>query len=323
MRPVSVPGASTADRYRTFARVEATGQSQSFESLALGVADSPELIELIDELPSAKRQVNLVFAAARAAGAPVDDFGAFREFLLENWREVRSIALMRSTQTNEAARCAVMLPVLASLPGPLALVEIGASAGLCLYPDRYSYRYGDAVLHPTDGPSTVTLSPSISGPVPVPDRMPEVVWRAGLDLNPLDLFDESNAAWLETLVWPEHDERRARLRAAIQIAKADPPQIRRGDAIEDVAALVAEAPAGATVVVYHSAVLAYLQAADRERFVSVVTGLPVHWISYEGQKVVPGVEPPSSVDPSLFLLALDGQPLALAGAHGQSLDWLS
>ena len=46
-------------------------------------------------------------------------------------------------QTNEAGRCAVLLPVLAALPQPLALLEVGASAGLCLYPDRYAYRYGD------------------------------------------------------------------------------------------------------------------------------------------------------------------------------------
>ena len=47
----------------------------------------------------------------------------------------------RRTQTNEPRRCATLLPALAQLDGPLALLEVGASAGLCLYPDRYSYRY--------------------------------------------------------------------------------------------------------------------------------------------------------------------------------------
>ena len=49
--------------------------------------------------------------------------------------------LERRTQTNEPARCALMLPLLAALPQPLALLEVGASAGLCLLPDRYGYDY--------------------------------------------------------------------------------------------------------------------------------------------------------------------------------------
>ena len=38
----------------------------------------------------------------------------------------------RRTQTNEPARCAVLLPALAQLPEPLALVDVGASAGLTM-----------------------------------------------------------------------------------------------------------------------------------------------------------------------------------------------
>jgi hypothetical protein len=47
--------------------------------------------------------------------------------------------LAQSTQTNEPGRCAALLPMLARLPEPLALLEVGASAGLCLLPDFYTY----------------------------------------------------------------------------------------------------------------------------------------------------------------------------------------
>ncbi len=40
--------------------------------------------------------------------------------------------MSKRTQTNEPGRCAVLLPLLAALPQPLALLEVGASAGLCL-----------------------------------------------------------------------------------------------------------------------------------------------------------------------------------------------
>ena len=325
MKLVSDSDASTAERYRLFAEVEAKGESATYEEWAFGVAADSSVIELIDELPYSKRQVNLVFAAARVAGAGVGAYPEFRDWLLKQWPAVRSVALARSTQTNEAARCAVLLPLLAALPQPLALLEVGASAGLCLSPDRYSYRYNGEELDPADGPSEVVLAPRITGAVPIPQRMPSIVWRAGIDLNPLDVNDPVEMAWLETLIWPEHDERRQRLRSAVRIAQQDPPRIVRSDAVSALAALASEAPAGATLVVFHSAVLAYFSREDRQSFVKLATELPGHWISNEGQSVVASVEKQvalAGVDPSLFAVSLDGRLVAFAGGHGQSLEWI-
>jgi hypothetical protein len=39
--------------------------------------------------------------------------------------------------------------------------------------------------------------------------------------------------WLETLVWPDQEQRARNLRAAIEIARLDPPTIRRGDLLAD------------------------------------------------------------------------------------------
>jgi hypothetical protein len=219
----------------------------------------------------------------------------------------------------------VLVPLLAALPQPLALIEVGASAGLCLYPDRYSYRYGETVLHPQSGPSAVMVAPRLDGPVPVPERMPEVTWRAGIDLNPLDVTSDADVAWLDALVWPEHDERRERLQNAVGIVRREPPRIEKANALEALPALAVEAPKDATLVVYHSAVLAYFTADDRSAFVELVSGLNGHWISNEGLSVVPGVQerltaqPP---DPALFIVAQDGIPVAFAGGHGQSLSWI-
>src|SRR5699024_3203234 len=118
--------------------------------------------------------------------------GALREVLTTRWSQVRETILTRATQTNEVGRCASLLPLLATLPGPLALVEVGASAGLCLHPDRWSYRYLDddgcevARVDPPAGPSPVVLDCTVSGPVPIPPSLPQVVHRGGVDLNPLD-----------------------------------------------------------------------------------------------------------------------------------------
>ena len=316
----------TSAWYRSFAELEARGQSAIYERWALGVADDPALIALLEELPLQKRQPNLVFACARLLGVPEGDYPAFRHWLVQHWSTVVTEALARSTQTNEARRCASLVLALSLIPGPLALLEVGASAGLCLFPDRYSYSYdGAAPVDPAAGPSSVLLECATTGSVPRFAAVPQVAWRAGLDLHPLDVHDADDMHWLETLVWPEHHERRARLRAAIRIAAENPPLLERGDASE-LAALAAQAPNDATLVVITSAVLVYLPFAERMRFVESVRALDARWISLEGVRGLPTVRaalPDNGGSDGRFVLALDEVPLAFTGPHGQSLDWIT
>lgn len=209
----------------------------------------------------------------------------------------------------------------------LALIEAGASAGLVLYPDRYSYRYdlgGETVsLDPLDGPSEVLLPCAIEEGA-APSRLPEVVWRAGVDLNPIDVRDADSLAWLEALVWPEHEERRMRLRAAAQVAAADPPHLIAGDILERVPELVAAAPTGARIVVFHSAVLAYLDPERRREFAELMLATPgITWLSNESPRVLPefAAKVRSATPDEMkgrMLLAVNGEPVALTGPHGQS-----
>ncbi|MFJ2810577.1 DUF2332 domain-containing protein [Kitasatospora sp. NPDC087271] len=334
------------DLYRAFAEREARGNSASYQGLAERAAGDDELWALLDGLPAPKRQPNLLFGSVRHLGGPVTaGYPAFRTWVSAHWDEVAATMLRRRTQTNEAGRCATLLPLLAALPQPLALIEVGASAGLCLYPDRYRYRYtvevgeaGEASeAGEAGGPaiefgaqeSPVTLECAVRGPVPLSaslrERLPEVVWRAGIDLNPLDVRDEEDMRWLESLVWPEQAHRLERLRGAVQVARAEPPHLVRGDLNATVRELVAQVPAGATPVVFHSAVLAYLPPEAREEFAVTMRGLPGHWISNEAVSVLPTVERrlphPAPVGSGLFALALDERPVAFTGPHGQSLDW--
>jgi hypothetical protein len=352
MQPMSELEAETVrDYYGKFARLEAAGTSPIYADWAAGVAEDDEVIELLLDLPRPKRQANLLFAAARHLGAGEGPYAELRNWLVDHWSETRDLMLARSTQTNEAGRCATLLPALARIPGPLALIEVGASAGLCLYPDRYSYRYtvtevadptgitdsaapamserasGHSVnLDPPNGPSEVVIDCELKNAT-APEEIPEIAWRAGIDLNPLDITDPDQREWLRSLVWPEHDERRARLTAAAEIAAADPPRLVRGDLLETIESLLAEVPAGTQPVVFHSAVLAYVDAESRARFASLMHSRDdVVWISNEGAGVLPetreqlealGVE----VD-GRFVLSVDGVAQALTGPHGQSFTGL-
>ncbi|SCG76686.1 DUF2332 domain-containing protein [Micromonospora humi] len=308
---------STADTYQAFADREARDVSPTYHRLSRAVARDPELLALLDTLPEAKRQPNLLFGVVRLRGGPVADPAAFRDHVLAHWPDIAAQMRVRATQTNEAGRCAVLLPVLAALPQPLALLEVGASAGLCLYPDRFGYRYGDRRV----GDGEPVLDCALAGTAP-PDRRPEVVWRAGLDVHPLDVTDPADLAWLDALIWPEHTHRRDRLRAAAAVAAADPPLLVRGDLVDDLPALAARAPAGATLVVFHSSVLYQVPAARRAAFTALVRTLPGHWLANEDPAVLPHAAMPAPPDGGFHnVLALDGRPLAWTRGHGQAATW--
>lgn len=306
-----------ASRYTDFAVREARGVSPTYERLSLAISADDRILELLTSVPAPKRQPNLLLAVVRLLGGPVDDPAAFHDFTVAHWPEIATGLRTRATQTNEVGRCALLLPVLSSLPQPLALLEVGAAAGLGLYPDRYNYRYGEHRI----GSGGPTLDCALTGTAP-PTRLPEVVWRAGLDLNPLDVTVSDDVAWLEALIWPEHQHRRDRLRAAAAVAVADPPTLIRGDLVDDLLALAAQAPADATLVVFHTSVLYQVPADRRAAFVDLVGALPGHWISVEAPDVMSYQGLPPAPDDALHnVLALDGTPLAWTRGHGQAMAW--
>lgn len=312
-------------RYARFADEEAHGHSPLYEEIARGVAADEEIIGFLLTLPKCKRQPNLVLAAVRHLFGTPAGWAAFREILLANRDAVRAVMQSRATQTNEPARCATLLPVLARLPQPLALIEVGASAGLCLLPDLYGYDYGRRVISPGTAAFPM-LRCAVNDATPIPAAMPRIAWRAGLDLNPLEACDPSQTAWLEALVWPEQTDRLANLRAAIRIAAAVRPRIVRGDLLgQSLERLCGEAPTDATLVIFHTAVLAYVpDPADRQAFAERTMRLGT-WISNETPGVLPAIarctDGPGA--PGRFLLSLDGAPVAWTDPHGSSLDWIA
>jgi hypothetical protein len=314
------PVAGVVETYRAFARREARGRSAAYESLAESAADDAAIVDFVASLPQAKRQPNLLFAAARyLLGEPVS-IGQLRELVSQSDAALTQVMLTRRTQTNEPARCAVLLPVLAQLPQPLALIEAGASAGLTLLFDRYSYDYGGYQLAGSD-PHGPTLRCEPRGPVPLPARIPAIAWRAGLDLNPLDVASDDDVRWLSCLVWPGEGGRERRLAAAIACARRDPPAVYRGDLLTDLPALAAQAPAGATLVIYHSSVLYQVAPDARQQFASTVRDLAAVWLSSEPPGILAGTAVPA-VDDQMCVLARDGDVTAFADSHGAWLQWL-
>lgn len=312
------------ESYLGFANFQARGVSPLYQELSESIAESDELLDFVASLPAQKQQPNLVLAAIRwECGLPADGAELHRR-VREASERIRSTVMMRSTQTNEPARCATLLPVLATLPQPLALLEVGASAGLCLLPDRYGYRFGAIEIEPPEGVDAPVFDCAASADR-LPTSVPRIIWRAGLDLHPIDVTDPHQTRWLRNLIWPGQEDRRARLDQAVAVAAENPPRVEKGDLLQDLERVADDAPSGATLVVFHTAVLNYVaDQGDRDRFADIVTDLDAVWISNEGMSVFPDLT--NAAGPGLprdrFLLSVDGVPTALTGFHGQAFEWL-
>jgi hypothetical protein len=310
-----------AERYRRFAELEAGGRSPLYARLALGVAGDPEVLALLARVPPAKQQPNLLLASVRSLAGVRSSYPAFRAAVLDQPEAVTATLLTHRAQTNEVGRCASLLPVLAALPGPLALLEVGASAGLCLLPDRYADDYGGRLVG--DPASPVRLHCELAGPVPVPATVPEVVWRRGIDLDPVDVHDPEQVRWLECCVWPDQPERLARLRAAVGVPTRPP-----SSKATCWSASARSRPGRHPRPPSSSATppCSPISPSRSERFAALVGALPAVWISNEGPdrlpplaaKLDPGAAPPTAH----FLLARDEELLAVTDPHGAWLHWL-
>lgn len=318
-------------KFRSFSVREARGASPLYERICGVVAGRADVLELMLGAQRGQRRPNLLLAAVHelllrglpdplaayyrsVGGTRAPDAAAgerFCELALARATEVRELIRTRRTQTNEVARCTGLMPALARIEGPLAVIDVGASAGLNLNLDRYAYDYGAAGSLRPDG-AELTLSCEVRGALRVPSALPRIVWRRGLDTNPLDGTDPDTARWLDALIWPEHEERRRRLRRALAVLRRHPVELVRGDAFELLPVLARQAPPDATLVLMHSSVFMYLSHQERERFGRLLAELGAHDVGAEG---VPGAAWTYNV------LSLDGVRLGNADGHGGWIEW--
>jgi hypothetical protein len=318
-------------RYRQFADRECKGYSARYYELALAVSEDDDVAGFIAGMPVI--QPNLFFASVQFLTGP-DHMprtgSALRAIVQRRGGEIAEVMRSHRTQTNEVGRCAVLLPALPS--GPLALVEAGASAGLCLLLDHFHYDFGSTSIGMASSP--VHLRCRVAGPVPVPSALPQIVWRWGLDASPINVHDDAAIRWLMACVWSDEPERRRRLEGAIELARVHRPPVSAGDLVDDLPVVLAEAPHDAQLVVFHSAVLSYVSPDRRHAFADILadasTRRDIVWLSNEAHGIVPEVTAlapsPSTVQ---FLLGRTrftngrrrNELLALAHPHGAELAW--
>jgi hypothetical protein len=366
------------EQFRLFAQGAARDGATTYDIICRGIADDPEIMALIGEAPLAQRRPNLLLAAVHflllggtphplaahydtvraveadqplaPAGPDSDVVVEFKDFCLTHRAELLELITVRSTQTNEVARCTALLPGLVHIAAgypdgqPLQLLDLGTSAGLNLLFDSYRYTYRQrsdgTILEAGRAGSVVHLECEARTDL---DRLPPLVpppiaGRTGMDALPIDPRSDDGAHWLLACLWPDNLRRFERLRGALAVAQAtsDPPTVHCGDIIDDLPAVAESIGGGEPLVVFHSWVAAYLTPERQAQLVEAVGALsglrPIHHLYAEAPVETPGLPTPPSPSPSpisnlttaLVHLPPGGAPpvrLADMHHHGNWLRW--
>ncbi len=243
-------------------------------------------------------------------------------------REVFIRAFLASPpQTNEVGRSGVLLGgflYIAQQTGlPLRTLEIGASAGLNLIWDRYHYTLGAGQWG--NPASLVHLEPEWTGPLPPLSAKLTVAQRAACDIAPVDIADAGQRLRLTAYVWPDQQDRLARLVAAIALARAAGHRVEKADAAAWLQGQLAARQPGEATVLYHSIMWQYMPEATQSAITVLMQAAgeqatreaPLAWLRYE----------PTSKGgkPELGLTLWPGgeHRLAVAHPHGRTITWLS
>ncbi len=267
-------------------------------------------------------------AACYPPGGDAERFAPAVQAALERRAGFLQHFLRSPPQTNEVGRSTVLLggflQVAAATGLPLRLLEIGASAGLNLLWDRYSYRLGSATWG--DPASPVRLEPEWTGKLPPLAASVGIASRAGCDIAPLDIRQDGEALRLRAYVWPDQPERLARLDAAIALARTAGPVVERADAALWVRDQLGGAAEGQATVLFHSIMWQYMPAATQtatretiERAGARATRTaPVAWLRFE--------PPRPEAKPELHSTLWPGgstHHLATAHPHGRAVAWVA
>ena len=200
-------------------------------------------------------------------------------------------------QTNEVARSGVLLgghlTIAAETGLPIALCEIGSSAGLNLHPDCYQYELGPAGRWGAAN-APVTIATEWRGtPPPLGARL-RIVSRAGCDAAPIDPGDPAARERMLSYLWPDQGYRLARAASALAHAAAHKAEVAKADAADWVESMLARpGEPGVVRVLAHSITWQYLPEAGQRRIVAALAAVgaaatperPLGWLRLEPDAV--------------------------------------
>ncbi|TFE23066.1 DUF2332 domain-containing protein [Cohnella luojiensis] len=266
-----------SERFRVFAERECKDSSSLYGQLAGNIANDPKLLKLAAYSRPGQPVPNLLLGAvhylllggiehelaeyyASIVGEPRPSSAAinyFRDFCKQYENEIIRILENKLVQTNEVRRCSYLYPSFCYIhkisQKPLALIEIGTSAGLQLLWDKYSYSYKSNKKYGNEQ-SALEITAEIRGDnIPfLLEHSPPVTSRIGVDLHINDLNDPEDFLWLKALIWPEHKERISYFEKAALCLEKQPLELVEEDGVSLLPNIASKITKDSTICVFHT-----------------------------------------------------------------------
>ncbi|MGA9226016.1 MAG: DUF2332 domain-containing protein [Mesobacillus sp.] len=279
-----------AGKFRSFAIEECRNSSPLYEFLAMKIAEDEEILELASKGRGGQPIPNLLFGAVhylllkgnehelrefypslvKKPRKSEESLNYFRDFCVQKSKEINEILTNKIVQTNEVSRCSYLYPAFSYIyrmtKKPLALIEIGTSAGLQLLVEKYKYSYGTERNYGFKN-SDVHISAEIRGDYTPLNQLSNfnVASRIGIDLHINDVSDEEDYLWLKSLIWPEHQERRELFEKAACYVRNNTLKLIEGDGVELLESISKYIPDDQIICVFHTHVANQMPIETKER----------------------------------------------------------
>lgn len=234
---------------------------------------------------------------SQLANWSIDDIWPLALALLEREPNTAAAFIRSAPQTNETRRSIALLAAFLtfanSWKGEVDMLEIGASAGLNLNWDLFTYKTKSWAWG-AEGP--VQIDTDWYGPAP-PLADIAVRRRAACDLNPLDIADPAELLQLKSYIWPDQPERLARFDGAVALAREAGVKVERADAAQWLTQKLAQRAPDAATIVYHSVFLQYPPREARAAIIDAITSAgaraseraPLVWVRLEPEALTDDV----------------------------------
>lgn len=290
------------------------------------------------ELRGYSSQLTKIYASPDATTSRERAARVFVNFCQEYSAQIIDLMMARSVQTNEVNRCVGLLPALMEAARmshrDLAVIELGASAGLNLLFDHFHYDYVGGPQLGQHG-SPVRLSTEVRGTAPRLDSaIPLVDHHVGVDLDPVDYKDDDAVLWLRACVWAGDLARDQRLMAAIDLARREWPEVRKANVLTALPALIDEVDENLALCIYNSWMMGWMSREERHRLDEMLHNIAMRreiwWITFEGAGHVPGLPDPDDLPSDASVLGLrflsrnvdEPRVLAQMQHHGAWIKWI-
>lgn len=283
-----------SEKFTNFAHYECRGSSELYEILSYKIAEDEEMLRLASHARLGQPIPNLLFGAVHFlllkgyehelkqfyqnlssnTRKAEEAYPCFKDFCMQNTGAISELLSSKIVQTNEVRRCAYLYPALNHVyqlsSKPLALIEIGTSAGLQLFMDRYSYSYGTEQVYGNKDSGIHISSDLRGGVLPTLHGNILVAARIGIDLHINDVTEIDDVLWLNALIWPEHHERRELFEKTAGFVKDKKMKLLEGEGVEMLSQLAKKIPEDQQICVFHTHVANQMPGEKKEKLLKLI-----------------------------------------------------